>query len=117
MSRAARTLEEEGPMEADLLGSIGMSNRCTVGGSEHSVVVVGDLLRRHRLMVMRGKSRAGREGKRTVLYIISGSWNVTACRGSPSPMSSFLRRTLSRREHPEHPVQTRIHPLGRPSDS
>jgi hypothetical protein len=45
-------------MEADLLGCVGTSNRCTVGSCVHGVVVVGHLLRGHRLMGMRGKRKA-----------------------------------------------------------
>ena len=61
MSSTTQTLEKKRPMEADLLSSIGSSNGCTVGGSVHSVVIVGDLLRGHRLMMTRGKAqRAGK---------------------------------------------------------
>jgi hypothetical protein len=64
----ARTLEEKRPMKANLLGSIGTSNRCAVGGSVHLVVVVGDLLRRHRSMKEKGKRRTGKSGEWRVLY-------------------------------------------------
>jgi hypothetical protein len=73
MSSKARTLEEERPMEADLLSGVGTSNGCTVGSSVHSVVVVGYLFRGHRLMGMRRKSQIGGEGKWKVLYIVSMS--------------------------------------------
>ena len=66
----ARTLKQKGPMEADLLSSIGTSNRCTIGSSVHGVVVVGDLLRRHRLMMVRGKAQAGGETEWRVLYSV-----------------------------------------------
>jgi hypothetical protein len=46
-SATARTLEEKRPVDANFFGSIGASDRCTVGSSVHGVVVVGDLLRRH----------------------------------------------------------------------
>jgi hypothetical protein len=82
-------------MEADLLSRIGTSNGCTVGSSVHSVVVIGNLLRGHGSMRMRGgKSQSGREGKWKVLYSINmvGNRKVTACRGSSN--------TLSGKEHP-----------------
>jgi hypothetical protein len=56
----ARTLEEKRPMKANLLGSIGTSNRCAVGGSVHLVVVVGDLLRRHRSIKRRERDVRGK---------------------------------------------------------
>ena len=40
-------------MEADLLNRVGTSNGCTVGSSVDSVIVVGDLVRGHRLMGVR----------------------------------------------------------------
>ena len=46
----AQTLEEERPVEADLLSLVGTTNRCTVGSSIDSVVVIGNLLRGHCLM-------------------------------------------------------------------
>jgi hypothetical protein len=55
-------LEKKRPVEAELLSSIGTSNGCTVGGSIYGVVVVGDLLRRHCLIIVRGKPLMG--GKR-----------------------------------------------------
>ena len=57
-------------MKADLLGCVGTSHGCTVGSGVDSVVVVGDLLRGHCLMGMRGSER-DREGKWKVLYSIS----------------------------------------------
>jgi hypothetical protein len=63
-------LEEKGPMEANLLSSIGTSHGCTVGSSVHGVVVVGDLLRRHRLMTVRGKTQTGGETEWRVLYSV-----------------------------------------------
>jgi hypothetical protein len=84
MSRRAGTLEEERPMEADLLSRVGTSNGCTVGSSVHSVVVVADLLRGHRLLGMRGKCGSGREGKWSALYSMGmvGSWRGVARRGN-----------------------------------
>jgi hypothetical protein len=57
-------------MEANLLSSIGMGNRCTVGSSVDGVVVVGDLLRRHRFMMVRGKAQTGGETEWRVLYSV-----------------------------------------------
>jgi hypothetical protein len=50
-------------MEADFLRRIGTSNRCAVGSSVHGVVVVGDLLRRHCLVTVRGKFQMGGESE------------------------------------------------------
>jgi hypothetical protein len=58
-------------MGADLLSSIGTSNGCAVGGSVHCVVVVGDLLRGHRLVMVRGKAQTGGESQWRVLYSVS----------------------------------------------
>ena len=52
-------MEKKRPVEAELLDSIGTSNGCTVGGSIYGVVVVGDLLRRHCLIIVRGKPLTG----------------------------------------------------------
>jgi hypothetical protein len=72
MSSTTQTLEKKRPMEADLLNSIGSSNGCTVGGSIHSVVIVGDLIRGHRLMMTKGKAqRAGKGSGRS--YIAPGA--------------------------------------------
>jgi hypothetical protein len=69
----ARTLEEKRPVGADFLRSIGLSNGCTVRGGVHRVVVVGDLLRRHCLMVVRRKLQTGGNAKRKV-YIGGVGW-------------------------------------------
>jgi hypothetical protein len=84
-------------MLADLLYRIGTSNGCTVGSSVHSVVVVGDLFRGHRLMGMREKSQGGREGNWKVLYSIGmvGSWEA-------------LKPILNRKERSRRSRCTRI---------
>jgi hypothetical protein len=106
MSRTAGTLEEERTMEADLLSGVGTSNGCAVGSGVHSVVVVGDLARRHCLMGMGGKSQRGGEGNWKVLYSISmfGSWGVTACRGS----SRTDLTALNRKEERIHPLCVKL---------
>jgi hypothetical protein len=48
-------------MDANFLGSIGMSNGCTIGRSVDSVVVVGDLLRRHCSITVKGRLWMGGE--------------------------------------------------------
>jgi hypothetical protein len=93
-----RTLEEERPMEADLLSRVGMSNGCTVRSSVHSVVVVDNLLRGHGLMGMRGKSQSGNEGKCSVLYSnnMVGSCGATARLGNS--LANLARQSSSEKK-------------------
>ena len=54
---------EKRPVVAEFLRSIGLSNGCTVKGGVHSVIVVGDLLRRYCLMVVRRKLQTSGESE------------------------------------------------------